>query len=83
VVLAGLKAAFPKGQGRHVVGQVNSLGDVYAHVLRLLGGTDTTYGATGTLGSAVGSGSFNFLPLMGRPGLINKDTPLHFGALDL
>ena len=30
----------------------------------------------------VGSSSFNFLPQMGRPGLITKDTPLHFGALD-
>jgi len=31
----------------------------------------------------VGSSSFNFLAEMGRPGPINKDTPLHFGALDL
>jgi len=83
VVLAGMKAAFPKGQGRHVVGTVNSLGDVYAHVLRLLGGTDTTFGSTGTLSSAAGSTSINFYPLLGRPGLINKDTPLHFGPLDL
>jgi hypothetical protein len=83
VVLAGMKAAFPKGQGRHVVGQVNSLGDLYAQVLRMLGGTDTTFGSTGTLSSAVGSSSFDFLAQMGRPGLINKDTPLHFGALDL
>ena len=83
VVLAGLKSAFSKGQGRHVVGQVNSLGDVYAQVLRMLGGSDTTFGSTGTLSSAVGSSSFNFLPQMGRPGLINKDTPLHFGAIDL
>jgi hypothetical protein len=49
----------------------------------MLGGTDTTFGATGTLSSAVGSASFNFLPQLGRPGLISKDTPLHFGALDL
>jgi hypothetical protein len=49
----------------------------------MLGGTDTTFGTTGTLSSAVGSTSFNFLPQMGRPGLITKDTPLHFGALDL
>jgi len=62
---------------------VNSLGDVYAQVLRMLGGTDTTFGSTGTLSSAVGSSSFNFLAEMGRPGPINKDTPLHFGALDL
>jgi len=82
VVMAGLKSAFPKGQGRHVVGQVNSLGDLFAQVLRMLGGTDTTYGATGTLGSAAG-GSIDFLPQMGRPGLISKDTPLHFGPLDL
>jgi len=81
VVLAGLKSAFPKGQGRHVAGQVNSLGDVYAQALRMLGGTDTTFGATGTLGSA--APGVNLLPEMGRPGLINKNTPLHFGALDL
>ena len=83
VVLAGLKSAFSKGQGRHVVGQVNSLGDLYAQVLRLLGGNDTSFGSTGTLSSAVGTASFNFYPQMGRPGLITKDTPLHFGALDL
>ena len=39
--------------------------------------------AAGTLASAAGSTSFNFLPQMGRPGLINKDTQLHFGPLDL
>jgi hypothetical protein len=83
VVLAGLKSAFPKGQGRHVVGQVNSLGDLFAQVLRMPGGNDTTFGSTGTLSSAVGTANFNFYPEMGRPGLINKDTPLHFGALDL
>ncbi|HVN32115.1 MAG TPA: hypothetical protein VMT45_09005, partial [Thermoanaerobaculaceae bacterium] len=82
VVLAGMKGAFPKGQGRHVVGQVNSLGDLYAQVLRMLGGSDTTFGSTGTLSTAVGA-STNLLPQMGRPGLINKDTPLHFGPLDL
>ena len=60
VVLAGLKSAFSKGQGRHVVGQVNSLGDLYAQVLRMLGGSDTTFGSTGTLSSAAGSTSFNF-----------------------
>ena len=52
-------------------------------VLRMLGGTDTAFGSTGTLSSAVGTASFNFYPQMGRPGLITKDTPLHFGALDL
>lgn len=83
VVLAGMKSAFPKGQGRHVVGQVNSLGDVYAQVLRMLGGTDTTYGATGTLASAAGSTSIDFFPQLGRPGLISKDTPLNFGPIDL
>jgi len=81
VVLAGMKSAFPKGQGRHVVGQVNSLGDLYAQVLRMLGGTDTTFGSTGTLSSA--AGSINYMSQFGRPGLINKDTPLHFGPLDL
>jgi uncharacterized protein DUF1552 len=81
VVLAGMKSAFPKGQGRHVVGQVNSLGDLYAQVLRMLGGTDTTFGSTGTLSSA--AGSINYMSQFGRPGLITKDTPLHFGPLDL
>ncbi len=83
VVLAGMKSAFPKGQGRHVVGQVNSLGDLYAQVLRMLGGSDTTFGSTGTLASAAGSTSINFMTQLGRPGLITKDTPLHFGPLDL
>jgi hypothetical protein len=83
VVLAGLRSAFPKGQGRHVAGQVRSLGDLYAQVLRMLGRTDTTFGSTGTLSSAAGSTSINFNPTLGRSGLINKDTPLHFGALDL
>jgi hypothetical protein len=81
VLLAGMKRAFPKGQGRHVVGQVNSLGDLYAQVLRMLGGSDTTFGSTGTLSSA--AGSINYMSQFGRSGLINKDTPLHFGPLDL
>jgi len=81
VVLAGMTSAFPKGQGRHVVGQVNSLGDLYAQVLRMLAGADMTFGSTGTLASA--AGAINDMPQFGRSGLINKNTPLHFGPLDL
>src|SRR5579864_5852917 len=59
VVLAGgknLPGAFPKGQGRHVVcANRNSLGDLWAQVLRMFGGSDMTYGATGTLQSYAGS----------------------------
>src|SRR5206468_8406504 len=56
VVLAGLKSAFPKGQGRHVVHSRRTLGDLYAHVQRLLGFSDMTYGLTGTLGQVTPSG---------------------------
>ena len=51
VVLAGMASAFPKGQGRHVIANRRSMGDLLAHSARLLGGTDTTFGETGTLGS--------------------------------
>ena len=84
VVLAGLKGAFPKGQGRHVVGQVNSLGDLYAQVLRMLGGTDTTFGSTARSPARWGlEAASTSCRRWAAPGLITKDTPLHFGALDL
>jgi Protein of unknown function (DUF1552) len=89
VVFAGLKSAFSKGQGRHVVPSGRAtLGDVYAHTLRLLGGTDQTFGVTGTLASAAGSraqscGAGAFCTEYGFPGYITPDTPLHTGPLDL
>jgi hypothetical protein len=93
VVLAGgknLPGAFPKGHGRHVVcASRNSLGDLWAQVLRMLGGTDMTFGATGTLASFTGSRSFNpscegpFCAEYGYPGYIGPDTPLHSGPIDL
>jgi hypothetical protein len=89
VVLAGLKSAFPKGQGRHVVmGNRASLGDLYAHVLRMLGGTDMTFGVTGTLQSAAGTANLacddtSFCSDYGYPGAITPSTPLHSGPLDL
>jgi len=58
-------------------------GDLYAQVLRMLSGSDTTFGSTGTLASAAGSTSINFMSQLGRPGLINQATPLLFGPLDL
>lgn len=83
VVMAGLRSAFPKGQGRHVVcTNRRSLGDLYAQVLRMLGGTDTTFGATGTVGSvAAGAGlneGYGF-----DPTYITSTLPLHLGSIDL
>ena len=85
VVLAGgknLPGAFPKGQGRHVVctGR-NSLGDLWAQVLRMLGGSDMTFGATGTLQAYAGSTDPGpscgqaFCGEYGYPGHIGPDTP--------
>jgi hypothetical protein len=93
VVIAGgknLPGAFPKGQGRHVVcTNRNSLGDLWAQVLRMLGGTDMTFGATGTLASFTGSSSLmsgceqSFCGEYGYPGYIGPRTPLHSGPIDL
>jgi hypothetical protein len=80
VVMAGLKAAFPKGQGRHVVCNRRSMGDLFAQVLRMYGGYDTTYGDTGTIGD-YNSGNLN--EGVGWPGYITTSTPLHSGPLDL
>lgn len=90
VVLAGMGSAFPQGQGRHLAipGRA-SLGDLYAQVLRMFGGTDMSFGATGTLASLVGSRNHqencneNFCSSMGFPGYITPDTPLHSGPLNL
>ncbi len=80
VVMAGLRSAFPKGQGRHVVCNRRSMGDLFAQVLRMFGGTDTTFGDTGTLG-AYNKGALH--EAAGWPGYIHAGTPLHSGAIDL
>lgn len=79
VVLAGLRRAFPQGQGRHVVQNRRTMGDLLAHVMRLFGGTDATFGETGTLGSHGGP----YTPDAGWASTINANTPLHQGPLDL
>jgi hypothetical protein len=87
IVMAGMKSAFPKGQGRHVVCNRNSLNDLWAEVLRMLGGTDATFGATGTLGSFPGAASTNcslaYCQDYGYPGFITADTPIQMGPIDL
>lgn len=87
IVMAGLRSAFPKGQGRHVVMNRHTLGDLYAHVLRMFGGTDTTFGETGTLQSLTGTGDLGQLNAWAGAGgwgeHIQGSTPLHKGPLDL
>ena len=81
--MAGMSGAFEQGQGRHVVHDRRSMGDLWAHVLRMLGGDDMTFGATGTLGelgASLGIGDLNLYA--GHPSL-SADTPLHSGPLDL
>lgn len=77
VVLAGMPSAFPLGQGRHVVMNRRTLGDLYAQILRMVGGTDTTFGATGTLGDH----STHLSTFSGKN--ISTSTPLHMGPLSL
>jgi len=81
VVLAGMPAAFPKGQGRHIVMDRRTLGDLYAQILRMVGGTDTTFGATGTLG-AVSANQFADSAYDFGSG-ISPSTPLHMGPIDV
>jgi hypothetical protein len=82
VVLAGLGGAFAKG--RHLVERGRTTGDLYAHVLRLLGGSDATFGETGTLCElADRRGVSDLYPELGRPGAISRSTPLHGGPLSL
>jgi hypothetical protein len=84
IVLAGMKSAFPQGQGRHVVEERRTMGDLGAQVLRMLGGDDTTFGSTGTLGDAAEAAGVARLETgSGFDGHITKDTPLHTGALAL
>jgi hypothetical protein len=82
VVLAGMKDAFSQGQGRHIVlSQRRSLGDLYAQVLRMLGESDTTFGATGTLAQNALSSDLN--AWAGWPGHIEPSLPLHLGSIPL
>lgn len=84
VVLAGLPGAFARGQGRHLVTPPRSTGDLWAKVLRMLGGSEGTFGATGTIGShaaELGVTPPIFAPGDARPGT-TADTPLHLGDLD-
>jgi hypothetical protein len=82
VVLAGLGTAFTKG--RHIVERGKTTGDLYAHLLRLLGGSDATFGPTGTLGDLASARGVSALyPELGRPGAITRSTPLHGGPLSL
>lgn len=77
VVLAGMPSAFPKGQGRHVVMDRHTLGDLYAQVLRMAGGSDTTFGEVGTLGDL----SSSLSTFSGKD--VGPSTPLHRGPIDL
>ena len=81
VVLAGMSSAFPMGQGRHVKMNRRTLGDLYAQILRMVGGSDTTFGATGTLGD-VSSNQFGDSAYDYGSG-ISPSTPLHMGSIAL
>ncbi|MBX7081897.1 MAG: DUF1552 domain-containing protein [Nannocystaceae bacterium] len=83
VVMAGMPSAFAQGQGRHLVCNRRTMGDLWAQVLRMLGGDDTEFGATGTLGELASAYGVSDLVLgAGHPSL-GPDTPLHQGTLDL
>ncbi len=84
IVFAGMPSAFAAGQGRHLVEERRTLGDVWARVLRMLGGDDSTFGSVGTLGDAAEAAGVPSLDVgSGFDGYINEDTPLHTGDLDL
>jgi len=83
VVLSGMGSKFGHGQGRHVVCDGRrSLGDLYAQMLRMLGGDDQTFGAIGKVGDTGLKGD-KLMPQNGAPGFISTSTPLHLGELDL
>jgi hypothetical protein len=63
-----------------VVENRRSLGDLFAQVMRMFGGDDTTFGSTGTIGDH-NTGELH--ADAGAAGHISKDTPLHLGELDL
>jgi len=77
VVMAGMPSAFPNGQGRHVVMNRRTLGDLYAQILRMVGGTDTTFGETGKLGDLSSD------PFTSSGMDVTTATPLHMGPIDL
>jgi hypothetical protein len=85
VVLAGMKRAFPNGQGRHIVpAKRHSLGDLYAQVLRMLGGSDITFGRDGKVGdTGLPNGDFGGQTLRGYglAGYVTTSTPLHSGPI--
>lgn len=85
VVLAGLGNTFAKG--RHIVENRRTLGDLHAHILRLLGtGNDMTFGETGTVGELAtrfGVSTSRLIEDAGYPGYISTSTPLHGGPLSL
>lgn len=83
VVMAGMPSAFPSGRGRHVVHDRRTMGDLWAHVLRMLGGEDTEFGETGTLGELADAHGVSDLSLGAGYSGIGPDTPLHMGALNL
>lgn len=78
VIMAGMPSAFPGGQGRHVVAPRHTMGDLWAQVLRMTGGTDETFGITGTLGDHK---SGYLVEWSGMD--IGPSTPLHRGPLPL
>jgi Protein of unknown function (DUF1552) len=80
VVMAGLKSKFSQGQGRHVVVNRRSTGDLFAEVMRMFGGTDATFGDDGTIGQ-FNTGDLN--AGAGAPGFITSATPLHSGPIGL
>lgn len=85
VIMAGMRSAFPQGQGRHIAGPRRTTGDLYAQVLRMLGGSDTTFGDTGTLGSVSGlstQGQLNAWSGFGWS-YITASLGMHLGAIDL
>lgn len=86
VVLAGMKSAFSKGQGRHLQSERRSLGDLYAQVLRMVGGTDMTFGSTGTLGDLLKKQSMSGAAATDTAidkAYVGSALKLHLGALDL
>ena len=84
--LAGMKSAFSKGQGRHLQSERRSLGDLYAQVLRMVGGTDMTFGSTGTLGDLLKKQSMSGAAATDTAidkAYVGSALKLHLGALDL
>lgn len=87
VVLAGLKSAFPNGQGRHLASERRSLGDLFAQAMRMLEiGDDMTFGAAGTIGENLDMQGLSdpVMPLSGySEKYISRSLNLHLGPIDL